>query len=167
MKTAIFFIAFLISFSQSKENNLNSFISDAVSYFGYDGIQIYLEKTLDDDLKLTKMYLELWSKDAYVSIFDENSYDDPIFVLNENEPALTEVEYDHNQIWFMDINNLEHISHWKLRLDSLVYLWKEVNDCEIEIRVRKNVFAFSSDIYDFYNRNYMQSKMATESQIIS
>ncbi len=121
----------LIKFSSSFD--FKQFILDIVNHYSYTEIQIYeLENVMD-----TNLISELWLKSVSVSNFHSNQSKIliPIFVLNKEDPSLRLVNYQSHQIWYLNEKNEKYLDQWKLRLDSLIYLWSKIDIDTIEIKV--------------------------------
>ena len=127
-------LVFIILIESSLSINIKELISEN------SAIQFYLGDFEED------LYHEIVSEHA-VSVMDihippENNI--PIFVFDTNADFLSNVSYDHQQIWFINEDNIKYIGSWKLRLDSMVFLWTEIQE-KLFIKVSKtSVFVMLS-----------------------
>ncbi len=130
MKALIFIFPFLV---HCKGIEINSFIYDTLSHFGLNSVAF----VSNENIEITDLKHHLWFQNIKTSFVSSNSVnvEDPIFVLNENESNLENVKYVHGQTWFISQKNLKYLNSWKLRLDSMIFIWEEISSEEIKIKV--------------------------------
>ena len=130
----LFYIVLCFNFASTIE--IDIFLHDIVNHFDFKEVEIL---SLNEDFELSSFVSGFWNENVKVSVFNEkqNSTHNCVFVLEKNEDNLKYVQYHYTQMWFMHESNLKYLDSWDLRLDSLIYLWIEVENEKVEIKVLK------------------------------
>ena len=128
-----FALLFIVKLSNCFE--IDSFVVDIVKHFGHNDIELFGS---ENDFELSSLISDFWHEDVTVSCFDEkqNSTHNTVVVLDQYSESLMYVKYHYSKVWFMHVDNMKYIGHWGLRLDSLVYLWQELENKNIEFKAR-------------------------------
>ncbi len=116
---------------------LKSFIHDTFFHFGYKSIAFYMNEDNPEICEMTELTHIFWFHNIEISFLQSPliPVQGPIFVTTENETSLKNVQYAHNQTWFMPESNLKHLDSWKLRMDSMIFLWEKSGPDEVIIKV--------------------------------